>query len=78
MDFKISRKSRNFEILKMREIMKIAITKSFFKLGPSNFAWKLTKDPFMATHTCFFVFHNFGVFSGGGNPPKFKFFVQNH
>ena len=61
----------------MTEIMKIAITKSFLKLGPSNFAWKLNKDPIIATKTCFFVFHNFGVFSGGGNLPKIKFVIQN-
>ena len=54
----------------MTEIMKIAITKSFLKLGPSNFAWKLTKDPFIARKTCFFVFPNFGVLSGGGNQKK--------
>ena len=61
----------------MTEIMKIAITKSFLKLGPSNFAWILNKDPFIATKTCFFVFHNFGVFLGGGNLPKIKFVIQN-
>ena len=54
----------------MTEIMKIAITKSFLKLGPSNFAWKLNKDPFIATKTCFFVFHNFGVFLGEGTSRK--------
>ena len=76
--FKISRKSRNFEISKIREIMKTVITKSFFKLGPSNFAWKLTKDPFIGTKTCFFVFPNFGVLLGGGNAPKIKFVIQNY
>ena len=57
--------------------MKTVITKSLFKLGPSNFAWKLTKDPFKATKTYFFDFHNFGVFSGGETQPKFKFVIQN-
>ena len=62
----------------MTEIMKIAITKSFLKLGPSNFAWKLTKDPFIATKTYFFIFPNFGVLLVGGNPPKIKFVIQNY
>ena len=52
----------------MTEIMKIAITKSFLKLGPSNFAWKLIKDPFIATKTCFFV--NFGYFRDGETSRK--------
>ena len=54
----------------MRFIKKIAIAKSFFKLGPSDFVWKLTKDPFMATKTSFYGLHNFGVFFGGGQTPK--------
>ena len=56
--------------------MKIAITKSFFKLVPSDFVWKLTKDPFMATKTCFFGLHNVGVFSGGSNPQNSFFLLK--
>ena len=74
--FTILRKSRNWKILKMRQIIKIVITRSILELGPSIFAWKLIKVPFTARIYIFGVFHNFGVFHGVGggrvNPPKIE------
>ena len=71
--FTILMESRNWKILKIREIIKIVITQSILELGPPIFAWKHIKVPFTATKLNFWVFHNFGVFRGCETPKNREF-----